>query len=314
MHNREPLVTVVVPNYNHARFLPQRLDSILAQTFRYFEIIVLDDHSTDDSRAVIQRYADAAAADPDGIALRAAYNDTNSGNPFAQWQKGIAMARGQLVWIAESDDYADPRLLERLAAPMAADPTVAVAYCQSNFVDPEGEVFGCHIKNLRPLDPRRWETSFVVPGSELLSLYMPIINIIPNASAALFRRSLLRDADWREAMSYTLAGDRHFWATLMSRGKVAFEALTLNYFRFTPTTVRSNRSRTPLYLGEVSRVFAHIARLAPVGWPVRKKAARQWLQYARKAWQAAPSWRAKTAIGARAAQAAFRIAVVGKKR
>ena len=102
-----PTVSVIVPNYNHARFLPQRIESILRQTYQDFELILLDDCSTDDSRAVLSQYASEPR-------VRIQFNEVNSGSTFRQWNKGVRLARGKYVWIAESDDYADERLLERL--------------------------------------------------------------------------------------------------------------------------------------------------------------------------------------------------------
>ena len=99
-----PTVSVVVPNYNHGRFLPQRIDSILGQTFQDFELILLDDCSTDNSRMILSSYA----GDP---RVRIEFNSANSGSPFKQWNKGVRLARGEYVWIAESDDYAEPRFL-----------------------------------------------------------------------------------------------------------------------------------------------------------------------------------------------------------
>jgi len=89
-----PNVTVIVPNYNHARFLRQRLDSILTQTYQDFELILLDDCSTDDSRTILKEYA----ADP---RVRLELNEANSGSPFKQWNKGVQLAQGKYVWIAE---------------------------------------------------------------------------------------------------------------------------------------------------------------------------------------------------------------------
>src|SRR5246127_2931841 len=102
-----PTVSVVVPNYNHARFLPERIESILRQSYQDFELILLDDCSSDDSRAILSQYAD----DP---RVRLEFNAVNSGSTFKQWNKGVRLARGKYVWIAESDDYADERLLQRL--------------------------------------------------------------------------------------------------------------------------------------------------------------------------------------------------------
>src|SRR5580698_4852658 len=119
-----PTLSVIVPNYNHARFLRRRVDTILLQTFQDFELILLDDCSTDDSRSILTSYA----RDP---RVRIEFNSVNSGSCFKQWNKGVRLARGKYIWIAESDDYADERLLERLVAAVESDPKVAFAYCLS---------------------------------------------------------------------------------------------------------------------------------------------------------------------------------------
>src|ERR1700738_5096767 len=108
-------LSVIVPNYNHARFLRQRIESVLNQTFHDFEVILLDDCSTDDSRSILSEYA----ADP---RVRIEFNEKNSGSTFMQWNKGVRLARGEYVWIAESDDYADARMLERLVAVLDTQP------------------------------------------------------------------------------------------------------------------------------------------------------------------------------------------------
>ena len=102
-----PKVTIVTPNYNHAQYLPQRIDSILAQTFQDFELLILDNASTDNSREVIESYTRHQN-------VRAAFNAENNGSPFKQWNLGLSQAKGEYVWFAESDDYADHSLLETL--------------------------------------------------------------------------------------------------------------------------------------------------------------------------------------------------------
>ncbi|MBC5786405.1 glycoside hydrolase family 99-like domain-containing protein, partial [Ramlibacter sp. USB13] len=97
---RMPKVSVIVPNYNHAPYLRRRLDSIYGQTYRNIEVILMDDCSCDGSRALMQEYAQANAD-----ITRTLFNEVNSGGVFRQWAKGIAAATGELVWIAESDDY-----------------------------------------------------------------------------------------------------------------------------------------------------------------------------------------------------------------
>src|ERR1700757_4566906 len=142
-------VSVIVPNYNHARFLRQRLDTILAQSFQDFELILLDDCSTDESRTILEEYA----RDP---RVQLELNEVNSGSPFKQWNKGVRLAKGKYVWIAESDDYADPRLLERLVAILDGDPAVAFANCRSWRVTDSDQQDGFADFYLTYLDVSRW--------------------------------------------------------------------------------------------------------------------------------------------------------------
>src|SRR5438874_4285236 len=110
-----PTVSVIVPNYNHAPYLLRRIDSILAQTYRDFELILLDDCSTDDSREILTSYRDNPR-------VRIEFNAKNSGSVFKQWNKGVQLARGRYIWIAESDDYADPRSLARIVPILEEQP------------------------------------------------------------------------------------------------------------------------------------------------------------------------------------------------
>ena len=72
-----PLVSVIVPNYNYARYLEERIESILAQSFQDFELILLDDCSTDESRSILERYATHPKVS------HYVPNEHNSGSPFA---------------------------------------------------------------------------------------------------------------------------------------------------------------------------------------------------------------------------------------
>jgi glycosyltransferase involved in cell wall biosynthesis len=128
-----PEVTVITPNYNHARYLPRRLESILGQTFQDFELIILDNASTDNSREVIEWYA----KDP---RVKTIFNAANNGSTFRQWSLGLGHARGEYVWFAESDDYAAPTLLETLVDRLDRHPNVGLAYCQSWVVDEDANL------------------------------------------------------------------------------------------------------------------------------------------------------------------------------
>jgi glycosyltransferase involved in cell wall biosynthesis len=232
---RLPKVSVVVPNYNHARFLPARLDSILQQSFWDFELILLDDCSTDDSRAVLQSYATDAR-------VRIEFNAVNSGSTFKQWNKGVRLARGEFVWIAESDDYADKRLLERLVSALDADPRVAYAYARSWRISTNNQLDGFVDSYLKHLDPHRWTADYCADGVEECRKYLVICNIVPNASAALFRRDMYQKVGGADE-SFRLCGDWKLWAAMALTGKVVYTAEPLNYFRFHETSVRTETGR-----------------------------------------------------------------------
>jgi len=227
-------VSVIVPNYNHARFLPKRIESILAQTYQDFELILLDDCSTDESREILARYAGDAR-------VRIGFNEANSGSTFKQWNKGVGMARGKYVWIGESDDYADERLLERLVGLLEKDERVVYAYCRSWTVSEEGQVAGFADSYL---DGRgRWESDFCVDGHEECRRFFCVSNVVPNASGVVFRRAAYEQAGGADE-SFRMCGDWKIWAAMALCGKVAYVSEPLNYYRFHGASVRQRMGTT----------------------------------------------------------------------
>src|SRR5882762_422079 len=177
-----PSVSVIVPNYNHARYLRQRIESILGQTYKDIEVILLDDCSTDASRAIISEYSN----DP---RVRVEFNKVNSGSTFKQWKKGMGLAHGEYVWVAESDDYADERLLEKLVKVLDEEPEVTFVYCRPFPVTPDGQPNGFADWYLADLDPQRWTADFRADGLEACKQTFVHANSVPNASSVVFRRS-----------------------------------------------------------------------------------------------------------------------------
>jgi cellulose synthase/poly-beta-1,6-N-acetylglucosamine synthase-like glycosyltransferase len=231
-----PTVSVIVPNFNHARFLRKRLDSILAQTYEDFELILLDDCSTDDSRTILREYA------PHPRVTHVEFNETNSGSPFKQWNRGVRLAQGKYVWIAESDDYADLRFIERLTTALDGNPEAVLAYCRSWRVNDDDCVAGNGDYYLHHLDAQQWSSDFCMAGSEICRRYFARINPIPNASSVLFRKSIYErvggaDEDLR------LCGDWKLWAGMAFTGSVLYVCEPLNYFRCHNLSVRSTLER-----------------------------------------------------------------------
>ena len=253
-----PKVTVIIPNYNHARYLPQRIESVLNQTFQDIEVILMDDCSPDDSPSIIAAYAASDAR------IRVVLNEHNSGSTFKQWNKGIAQARGTYVWLAESDDYADPGLLAALVARLDADPRVGLAYCDSYSVDEHNKLMpqGTWEPFLAELDDQLWKHDFTQPGLELVRRFMSYRNIIPNASAVVLRRSTLLAVGPAEE-SYRVLGDWLFWAKILSVSYISYVAQPLNYFRTHRNNVRSKTIADGTALVETTRLFATMQQYGP---------------------------------------------------
>jgi cellulose synthase/poly-beta-1,6-N-acetylglucosamine synthase-like glycosyltransferase len=243
-----PKVSIIVPNYNHARYLPERLDSVLNQSFADFEVLLMDDCSQDDSRRII---ADYATRDP---RIRVMLNDQNSGSTFKQWNKGIALTSGDYVWLAESDDVADLTFLEKLVQQLEAHPQAGLACCQSWRTDENGQKYGTWAPMLAELDATLWKSDFMLPGPELVRRFMVYSNIIPNASAVLMRRSALA-AVGPAPETMRVAGDWMFWTRYLMTTSLVFVAEPLNYFRFHAQNVRSRTEQDGTQLLEMAQVF-----------------------------------------------------------
>lgn len=226
-----PLVSVIVPNYNHATYLGERLRSITAQGIADIELILLDDCSTDESASILHEYC---LLDPRARLYR---NDENSGSTFRQWQKGLALARGHYVWIAESDDSAAPVFLQTLVGLLEANPDAVFAYSQSMMIDVNGQHLGIPLQWTNDLSTQRWRESYVVPGHEELRLALIHKNTIPNVSAVLFRNSA--DLIGMIDVHSRLCGDWLAYVRLCGMGSIAFTPEPLNYWRQNSSNVRT---------------------------------------------------------------------------
>lgn len=218
-----PNVSVIIPNYNHAPFLRRRIESVLQQSYQDFEVIFLDDASEDNSAEVFAPFA----GDP---RIRAFFNDTNTGIPGKQWNRGVRAARGEYIWIAESDDYADPAFLERLVPQLEAHPTAGLVYCQSRIVNENGEVIGSYDHHAAELGSKRWQEDFFNVGEDECNNYLLYKNTIPNASAVLFRKRVYEEAGYADEW-VRYCGDWLLWIKMLMISDLVFVAAPLNYHR-----------------------------------------------------------------------------------
>ena len=222
---------MIVPNYNHAAFLEQRLASVFNQTYQNLEIILLDDASTDGSVEILQKYANHPKVSHFIV------SNENSGSPFRQWKKGIDLARGEYIWIAESDDFCADTFLESLI-PLFKRNTVLV-YCASNMMTSTGKVTG--------LDPwangkksQRWMRNYCNSGKAEIKSFLRYKNTIPNASAVIFKKEVVEKSNIPIDMFF--CGDWYFWIQILKTGDIGFLSEPLNFFRNHSTSTRTTKN------------------------------------------------------------------------
>ncbi len=182
-----PIVSVLMPTYNDGRYLRDAIDSILLQTFSYFELIIVDDGSTDDTPLILSEYMDSR--------IRIITLPENMGRPTAR-NTALEAATGKYIAWMDADDISMPKRLEKQVAFMEANPDIAV--CSGailNFFN----IDGLHVP---PLD------------SDSIRAGLFWGSTIPNP-ASLMRREMVAASGARFDLQLSRAQDYDFWCALL---------------------------------------------------------------------------------------------------
>ncbi len=198
--NASPAVTVHVPCHDYGRYLGEALDSLLAQTCTDWEAIVIDDASTDDTRAVMRTYDDPR--------VRLVYHDENQGH-LVTYNEGLALAGAPYFVILSADDRFDPRFLERAHDVLEARPDATFAFTDAEIVDEHGEVVA---QAALTLDPD-------VDWVRDVSLELMLRPFVPGG-AVVARTELVRALGGFDA-AFPHTNDTFVWRQLAFRGPVA---------------------------------------------------------------------------------------------
>jgi glycosyltransferase involved in cell wall biosynthesis len=203
----DPAVSVVVPVYNGERFLRESLDSILDQTYRDIEVLLMDDASTDGAPSIMREYAEA----DERVQIHRAPKNRGI---FANINAGIALARGELVAIHHSDDLYHPKILEQELAFLRDHPDVGVVFCADIFIDEDGREFG------RLTLPAEIRANRVLDYEAVLNGFLRYMNSFIRGGSGLFRKAVLEEVGPFDD-GYLLRADLEMWLRLARCAPVA---------------------------------------------------------------------------------------------
>lgn len=237
-----PEVSVIVPGYNHGLYLQQRIDSILNQTFQDFELIILDDCSTDNSRDIINTYSTHPKVS------HVVFNEKNSGSPFQQWRNGMALAQGKWLWIAESDDYAAPTFLETLLGLYEPQEQTGLIYAGSHWVNDKNEI---------GKDLSSYIDSFTREGVKEIIEKLWHVCTIQNVSSCIMLRSLATECI-KGLEGYRACGDWMFYIKMLQHTDLKFTGTKLNYFRFYHNNTSNYAEKNKIWITEGVHVLKYL--------------------------------------------------------
>ncbi|MBL7747080.1 MAG: glycosyltransferase family 2 protein [Chitinophagaceae bacterium] len=221
--------SVIIPNFNHAPFLAERIDSVLNQTYQHFEVIILDDHSADNSKEIIENYRQHPKVS------HIVYAAKNSGSPFGQWQKGIELAQYEWIWIAESDDVAMPRFLEAAAGNLSQEENAGLWYCNSTVRVPgRPDTTTAAICN-ELFQTNTWNESYTQSGADELNNTFRFRSPVLNVSAVVFRRDVFKEKA-PDLSAFRYYGDWYTYISLCPGISVVYNKEVYNIYRRTDSS------------------------------------------------------------------------------
>ncbi len=263
-------VSVIVPNYNYAKYIIERIDSILMQTYPIYELIILDDCSPDNSVEVIQEKIKQIKKEYPNLKVQLIVNEKNSGGcVFKQWKKGFDASTGDFIWIAEADDSAENNFVEELMKPFS-DSEVILSYCESARIDGDNNLIRLKSDDLYDMcRTGEWNHSYIWTGKEENINHLSVTNTILNVSSVIWRK---RDYTkiFEEAGEFKVAGDWYIYYNILKEGKISWNCKSLNYYRKHGNSV-STDVKAEIELNEICRIQNEISKLYDLPQEIKEK-------------------------------------------
>jgi glycosyltransferase involved in cell wall biosynthesis len=229
-NNFQPLVSIVFTSFNHKEYLKQALDSLINQSYLNYEIIIVDDCSTDGSQEILLKYEYL-----EKVTLK--LRTINSGSYVKASNFGASFAKGEYLLFAQCDDFSDPNQLAYLVNAFSMSSKIGVVWSRSNMVNEEGLVFEDDFKGREKKFRDKCSKDVLISGGEMRR-YLSYSCVLPNLSAALLKKELY-DLVGGLSEKYQVASDWAFWLSLSEITDFYYLSNSLNNFRQHETTIRS---------------------------------------------------------------------------
>ncbi|MDW8071802.1 MAG: glycosyltransferase [Anaerolineae bacterium] len=242
-----PEVSIIMPAYNAGRFIGEALESVLRQTFQDFEVIVVDDGSTDDTAEVVARFADPR--------IRYVYQENRGPEPARN--SGLQLAQGNLIAFLDADDLWEPGFLAHMVSYLQAHPHVDGVYCGYRYMQVDGT-------------PLPEVVNRVVPPEDLYETLLEG-NFLSTCAVLLRRSVFTKTGSFDETLSHS--GDYDMWLRIAANSRLEGVRDTLVWYR------RHNMNTT---LGLEKQIACHAAIVAkhfgedvdnPSNWSPHKRLA-----------------------------------------
>lgn len=247
-------ISVVVPNYNYSNYLYQRVYSILNQNYKIHELIILDDASKDNSLFYIKQIEQKISG---FVNVKVVVNDINSGNAFSQWQKGINLATGDYVWVAEADDYAKKNFLNEVVSPLKKNNNIVISYADTGFIDSNGYITkNSLVDQIDILKTNHWNASYVNKGISEINCYSYLNCTIPNVSGTIIKKGNY-DEIFESAKKFHQSGDWFTYLNILNLGDISFINKTLNYYRVHGNNISQTFDKKAHIL-EIQRIYKYV--------------------------------------------------------
>jgi len=240
MSIRKPLVSIIIPNYNHSQYLDQSIQSALNQTYTNIEIIVNDNCSTDDSIEVLKKYISQ------GVIINKNPVNISNNNYRVVYER----SRGKYFILLCADDFLVDDFVERAVEVMEQDESICLFHGERHYIDEKG--------NVTELDPF-FCCDFKVSGEKMLPIFM--LTDVGQSAQALIRRSVFERVGCHDTEHDHTNIDREQWFRLCMEGNYAYSRKQAAYIRVpavqSQTSIVINTFYHPIALYVTLKGYVH---------------------------------------------------------